>query len=107
MKQAKELHCQLEYVNTHQKCELEKARLKLETCHQELIENRASRKLDVHGVEDEAQGMAAKLKAAKHELKLVSHELHEANTLLTYRRYEERGTMQALTSPNIFFESGT
>lgn len=70
VKQAKELHHQLDYVNTHQRCEMQEVQLKLEACHQELIESRVSRRMD--GMQTaEVQDSAAKLKTAKQELKMV------------------------------------
>ena len=71
VKQAKELHHQLEYVNTHQRCEVQMAKLKLEACQQELIESRASKRMELDGMNAEAQDSVANLKTAKQELKMV------------------------------------
>lgn len=72
VKQAKELHHQLEYVNTHQNCEVQAVRLKLESSHRELIESRASRRMELDSVQTpEAQDCAVKLKTAQQELKMV------------------------------------
>ena len=71
VKQAKELHCRLEYVNCHQNCELEQLREKLESCRQELIESRAQQSAADRREEKNSEEVA-KCRVAERDLKMVS-----------------------------------
>ena len=68
VKQAKELHQQLQYTNMHLKCELEQARNKLECCQQELVESRTREKTMELESKESGDAQGAELKAAKQEL---------------------------------------
>ena len=70
--QAKELHQQLQYTNTHLNCELQQARSKLECCQQELVESRTREKTMELESKESGDAQGAELKAAKQELKMVS-----------------------------------
>ena len=72
MRQSKDLHVKLQYVNEHQKCELEVCRSKLEEYQVELKEVRVretERRLSDGS--DESWGQAARLKTNEQELKMV------------------------------------
>ena len=72
MRQSKDLHVKLQYVNEHQKCELKVCRSKLEECQVELKEARVretERRLG-EGT-DESWGQATRLKTNEQELRMV------------------------------------
>lgn len=75
VKQAKELHQKLAYVNQHQTCELEAMKKKLEACREELVESRAQ----IAGLEsgsgrdceNDSGSWQAKQRATEQDLKMV------------------------------------
>ena len=69
MRQAEELQKKLEYVNSHQKCELAQVQRELKSCNQELVQLRAKSHDDKILKTD--SGSAAKLKSIEQELILV------------------------------------
>lgn len=79
VKQARELHRRLEYVNKHQNCELEQVKTKVECYRQELVESRA-RRVELDSREkDNANNMAVKLKGTEQELKMVRISVQKTN----------------------------
>ena len=69
VKQAKELHKKLEYVNEHQQCELKERDQKLEQCHRELVEARV--KLNSQREGSQLGGEVAMDECSKQELRMV------------------------------------
>ena len=69
VKQAKELHKKLKYVNEHQKCELNQRDEKLEKCRRELLEARV--KLNSQREGSQPGGDIAMAGCSKQELRMV------------------------------------
>ena len=73
VKGAQELHKKLEYVNEHQKCELEQYKKQLENCRGELTETRVELAA-LQGNEESrniGEEHAARMRATEQELRMV------------------------------------
>ena len=57
-------------MNKHKECEISQLQQRLDTCHQELVHHRAQAHTKTNK-SDPGTNLAAKLKTAEHELKLV------------------------------------
>ncbi len=69
--QSQELHHRLEYVNQHQKCEINQLQNQVDTCHQELVYLRAHSHGDTITKTDNKN--VVKLRSMEHELKMVNY----------------------------------